>query len=76
MERGMTVATEKRLAYEAKISKMKEEALIKQEERIKKNKEYAIKKYQEYTNLYENDIKEVAKKIKEYKEKGVFYTKW
>lgn len=71
--RGMTEATEKRLAYEAKIEKMKEEALAKLAERIENNKIYHKQKLEEYTSLYENEKKAEDQKIQDYYSKNIFY---
>ncbi|RVD91681.1 60S ribosomal L7 [Tubulinosema ratisbonensis] len=71
--RGMTEANEKRLAYEAKLEKMKEEAQREFEERVERNKVLLKQKVEEYTQQYENEKKAEEEKIKEYSSKNIFY---
>lgn len=71
--KGMTEATELRLAYEAKIQKMTEEANAFFAERIIKNKELAKQKADEYLKLYTEEKKNEEKMIAEYREKNIFY---
>lgn len=72
--RGMSVETEMKLAYEAKLEKMKQEALVAHTERVIRNKEHSIQKQKEYSEIYESEKKAEKEKIAEYKLKEIIYT--